>query len=146
MNENIKKFGEAEIILGISGALIVDGICALVDLTGVGTLITPLIQSGTMFCYSLWLHSKGDKNALKFNKQIIKQVSNLIPVLPTVTAVFLIDVIVHNNPKIARLAGAATGGGMKTMPELPRSQYSVVGKRAPEAEAEEAPERAAAAA
>ena len=58
---------------------------------------------------SLWLWQKGDKGAFKLGKQAAKQASNLVPFLPTVTAVFIIDVIIHNNPKLKKAADAASG-------------------------------------
>ena len=99
MEEETNKFNAAEIVVGSMAGLFVDGLCILIDLTGIGLGISPFIQGFTMFGFSWWLKSKGSPNAFKLNRQIGKQLSNLLPLLPTVTIVFWIDVFGHNNLK-----------------------------------------------
>lgn len=108
MEEETNKFNEAEIVVGSMGGLFVDGLCILLDLTGVGLGIAPFVQGSAMFGFSWWLKSKGSPNAFKLNRQIARQLSNLLPLAPTVTAVFLIDVFMHNHPeKFAAVAAVA---------------------------------------
>lgn len=107
--DKIDKFMEADMILGGGSALLVDGFCALIDLTVAGALVTPLVQGATTLGFSLWLWQKGDKRAFGLGRQIAKQASNLLPFVPTLTAVFIIDVIIHNNPKLKGVAGVVSG-------------------------------------
>lgn len=92
----MRPFQGVEIILGSFVFISVDGIAFLIDLTGVGTLIAPILQSCATFSMDLWLRSKGDKNTFKIGRQIVKHGANLLPVLPTNTTVFVVAVILHN--------------------------------------------------
>ncbi|MEK7465562.1 MAG: hypothetical protein AAB631_02180 [Patescibacteria group bacterium] len=113
-----KKFGAGEIIIGTFFALGVDGISILIDITGVGVIIAPVIQGFATFAITMWFRSKGDPNATKLGKQILKYGLNLLPVTPiiitafTITIPFLIEVFIHNNPKLAAITEkvAAKGG------------------------------------
>ena len=67
-----KKFGAGEIIIGTFFALGVDGISILIDITGVGVIIAPVIQGFATFAITMWFRSKGDPNATKLGKQILK--------------------------------------------------------------------------
>lgn len=108
MDEEINKYNEVELIMGGLFYLGVDGICALLDFTGIGAVITPVIQSFGTFSQTLWAMGKGDKQALKLGRQISKYAANLLPWLPTLTAVFFIETYIHNHPKqVAQLAGVA---------------------------------------
>lgn len=99
MEEEINKFNAAEIVVGSMAGLFIDAICFLIDLTGIGLGIAPFIQSFAMFGFSWWLKSKGSSSAFKLNRQIARQLSNLLPLIPTVTVVFGIDVFMHNHPE-----------------------------------------------
>jgi|GEM_PF-1841134 hypothetical protein len=81
-------------------AVPVDIICIVLDLTGVGLVVAPFLQSFALLCVRWWFKMKGDPNALRLNiKQIARYLSNVLPLVPTVTIVFLIDVYIHNHPE-----------------------------------------------
>ena len=88
----------------------VDAISALVDATGVGAAIVPFFQSGAMFVVRAWFYfSKQDQNAMRADgKQLTRYLSNVLPFVPTVTIVFLIDVAMHNNPERFRAVEGTT--------------------------------------
>ncbi len=109
MEENKEKFELAEIVLYSLGALFIDGLCLLLDLTLVGLLIAPIIQSLATFGFGFILRGKGDKEALSFKRQIGPQTLNFLPVLPTVFGSSIRRMITHNNPKTGLIAGNITG-------------------------------------
>jgi len=100
MEEEHKKYSTAELLIGVLGFLLIDLICIIIDLTGVGAVIAPMIQNFGTFTLNLWAWHKGDKNALKLGKQIAKYAANFLPLVPTLTIVFLITALNHNNPKV----------------------------------------------
>lgn len=105
----INKFSEAEIILGSFYTLGIDLPCLLIDLTGVGLAIAPIIQGGVSFSMWAWFSSKGDTNYGKFGRQVVKLVANVLPLAPTTFIVFLIEVFIHNHPRAAQLTGQTAG-------------------------------------
>lgn len=108
MNEESNKFTESEIIIGGLFALGVDGLCALIDLTGVGTGVAPVIQGFSVFAIDRWVDSKGG-TSWGTGKQMAQYASGLVPILPTTVAVFVIRVFMHNNPKLTEVAGKVVG-------------------------------------
>mgnify|MGYP001600628002 CR=1 FL=1 len=115
-----RPFLWSEMLLGTLFTLGVDIIAALIDLTGIGVAIAPVIQSFATFSLTMWFRSKGDPNATKLGKQLVRYALNLLPVSPliittfTTTIPFLIMVYIHNHPErfaaIEKLAGGAKGG------------------------------------
>lgn len=111
----------------------VDVVSFLIDWTGVGLFLAPILQGAAMFATWFWLHSKGDKSSLKFGRQLGRYVSNILPLLPTVTIVFLIEVYLHNHPETgvgkalqgaqAAHAGLKTKGGIKAKTAVARKTY-----------------------
>ncbi len=99
MEPEIKKFSEAEILLGSLFTLGVDFLSAMIDLTGIGLAIAPIIQSGMTFLLWVWFKGKGDKTSKDVGKQVAKYAANLLPILPTTFIVFAISVYIHNHPK-----------------------------------------------
>ena len=95
----MKKFTEAEFVVFGMLALIVDGICIILDFLVIGLALSPLIQGVASFGTSCLLKSKGDSGAFGMGRQFSKQLSNLLPVLPTVFAAFMIEAYIHNHPK-----------------------------------------------
>lgn len=129
-----KKFTEAEIVVGLLVITIpVDAASFLIDWTGIGLFLAPVLQGAAMFATWFWLHSKGDTSSLKFGRQLGRYLSNLLPLLPTVTAVFLIEVYLHNHPESsitkglqgarAAHAGLKAKGGLKTRAGAARKAY-----------------------
>jgi len=112
--EEPKKFTEAEIVLGSFFLLALDGLSALLDLTGIGLIIAPVVQAAGSAATTWWLHLKGDAGAANLGRQLTKYIANFLPLLPTLFIVFLIEVYVHNHPnKFAAITKA-------TRPTSPR--------------------------
>lgn len=111
--EEHKKFEASEIVIGTLFFLGIDGVCILIDVTGIGLIIAPVLQGFATFAITMWFKSKGDPNATKLGKTILKYALNLLPVTPviitafTVTIPFIVEVIIHNNPKLAAVAEKA---------------------------------------
>ncbi|MEK7087020.1 MAG: hypothetical protein AAB935_02045, partial [Patescibacteria group bacterium] len=112
METENNKFNEVELILGGMFTLSADGICALLDLTGVGAVITPFIQSFVTFVMWMWFNSKGDKNSGKLGRQIAKYASNAIPIIPTTFTAFIIEALAHNHPRIKQVGGKIAGAAV----------------------------------
>src|SRR6056297_603496 len=92
-----KKFSASEIVIGVLFWLGVDGVAALLDMTGLGYLLATPLQSVSSFITSWWLSKKGgEKTPWGLKRQIMKQVSNFLPIIPTVTTSFIIEVVIHN--------------------------------------------------
>jgi len=92
----LKKFNTGEVVIGTLTTLAIDGVCALLDLTTLGYFIATPLQSVTSAGTSWWLYSKGGKRAWKLERQIIKQLSNFLPVVPTTATAFIIETVKHN--------------------------------------------------
>jgi len=116
MNENYKKFNEAELLIGFFFFFGVDLVALAFDATVVGTIVAFCLQVLTTFVIEWWLESKGSTvgpfNAKRFGKFF----SNAIPIIPTNSVIFLISAFRHNHPKalgiIGQVAGAAAGGAV----------------------------------
>ena len=107
------KYTETEYIIGFVFFFGTDVVCAVIDTTGVGAAIAPVIQMGGTFAQTLWAWGKGDKNAVKTGRQIAKYASNALPWVPTLTVMFLAEAYIHNHPErfatLQKLEGAASG-------------------------------------
>ena len=108
-----KQFVESEVLIGVIFLFGLDGIAALIDATGVGMAIAPVLQAFGTGSITMWMWSKGSKSAVKPGRQIVQHLANIIPFVPTVTLVFLVSTYLHNHPEKAG------------------SLMAVVGKRAP---------------
>ncbi len=111
-DEGINKFNEAEVLVGGMLTFGVDFVCALIDLTGIGMAISPVIQGSMTFAMGMWFKNKGDKNGGKIGRQIAKYSANFLPIVPTNLTVFLIEVFVHNHPKVAKITGQTAGAAV----------------------------------
>ena len=111
MDGERNKFTEVEMIVGGLGALLVDGICAVIDIitVGIGAFITPVIQITATGAIEYWISKKGGDFSIFNAKRMGKYASNLLPVIPTVLAIFLRSAYLHNHPKVAGLAGKVVG-------------------------------------
>jgi hypothetical protein len=119
--EETKKFMAAEIIFGILLYLTIDIGCILLDLTGVGLIIAPIIQSGAVLVMSLWfLIMHGDSGSFGLTRQIMKHVAGVIPVIPTTTIICALEMYLHNHPDgfLARAFGVA-GSFVKAKVKMP---------------------------
>jgi len=108
MEGEIDKFKESEIIVGVMLTLGVDAICILIDLTGVGLFIAPILQSSITFAMWMWFKSKGGQKS-GLGKQIAKYAANALPIIPTTFIAFVIETFIHNHPKVAQVAGQTAG-------------------------------------
>ncbi len=98
-----KRFTAAEIIIGGIFTLSVDIISALLDvIPAIGWFIATLLQAVTSFSTTLWLMFKGGKKAAGLERQLIKQLSNVLPLVPTTFTAFMIETKLHNSPKLAQ--------------------------------------------
>jgi len=95
----IKKFSEAEMLLGGFFTLFIDVVSALIDATGIGLAIAPFLQSLVTFVMWVWFKSKGDKTSGDAGKQVAKYAANILPIVPTTFIVFVVSVYLHNHPK-----------------------------------------------
>jgi len=95
---------ESEMVVGGLFALGVDGICAVIDFTGVGAAVSPVIQGFAIFAIDRWVESKGGE-ALGLGKQFAQYAAGIIPLVPTITGTFAIRVFLHNHPTITEAAG-----------------------------------------
>jgi len=106
--EEDNKFTESEMIVGGLFALGVDGLCALIDFTGVGTAVSPVIQGFATFAIDRWVDSKGGE-VMGLGKQFAQYSAGVIPLVPTTTGIFAIRVFMHNHPTITEVAGKVVG-------------------------------------
>lgn len=110
MNENYKKFNEAELLIGFFFFFGVDLVALAFDATVVGTIVAFCLQILATFVVEWWVGSKGGVIGSFDAKRFGKFFSNAIPIIPTNCAIFLVSALSHNHPKLAAVAGQAAGG------------------------------------
>lgn len=99
-DEEVNEVTESETIVWLFFLFGIDSICILIDITGVGMVIAPFIQSVGTFSSALWFKgAKGDESTMKLQRQLIKYIANVAPLLPTLSIVFLIERYIHNHPE-----------------------------------------------
>jgi len=116
MNEH-KPYNEVETV--IYGTFLLGADIALAILSGASLGILVLLATLIKWCANgimiLIAWSKGDKQALSTGRVIAKFAVNAIPILPTLTTIFLIERYIHNHPEsfaaktAAKTAGATSG-------------------------------------
>lgn len=113
MEDKHTKFSPAEITIYGFIVIGIDVLCIFIDLTGIGLAIAPFVQTATNFCLAYFVFKpKGDKNAMKAGRQVIKFALNWLPITPvfvtafTTSIPFFIEVFVHNNEKLHALQNA----------------------------------------
>jgi len=113
MNEGHNKFTESEYIVGGLVTLAIDGVCILIDLTGVGLFLAPIAQGAATFGIEWVVERKGGSMGPFDLKRFLKYLSNAAPLFPTVTAIFFFSAYMHNHPEkfaaVEKMAGF-TGG------------------------------------
>lgn len=125
MDEEINKITLVETLIWGLFALGIDGVCILIDVTGVGVLIAPVIQGFGTFSIWLYFRGKGVQSATKLWRQVLKYAANILPATPiiitafTVSIPFFIEVALHNNPKlgetITKAVSTFSGGTSKAV-------------------------------
>lgn len=109
LEDNREDFNMVEIVVGICFTLFIDILALIIDLTGIGLIIAPFLQTAANFVTSWWLKIKGSPNALKIGRLFAKNIISIIPILPTNTTAFIIEVWLHNHlPK--KLQGKMAAG------------------------------------
>jgi len=106
----VNKFTAAEILLGSCLTLLVEFANWLLDLIGVGFVIMPVLKAMVWIMFTMWFIAKGDKFITKPARAITSYVSQALPIVPTLLLAFLINVYMHNHPKIAKMAGGLGKG------------------------------------
>jgi len=101
--DNRDPFTLVEIVIGSCFTLFIDILAFLIDLTGIGLVIAPFLQTAANFFTSWWLKIKGDAGAFKIGRMIAKNAVSIMPVLPTNTAAFIIETWLHNHAPIEKL-------------------------------------------
>lgn len=116
MEQEVNKFTIAEILLGLFFTLLVDIIAGLIDFTAIGAIIiAPFIQTFAVFIIGYWFKRKGDANGLKLGRMIFKSVLQFLPAelyliaTLTTTIPFLIEALIHNNPKLTQTFQTISG-------------------------------------
>ncbi|MDP2704589.1 MAG: hypothetical protein Q8P01_05285 [bacterium] len=120
MEEEQKKFCEAEIILGVFFFAGIDGIAILLDLTVVGLAIAPFIQAFALGVMIFWFWWKGNKQAIQLGRVVAKFLATAIPIIPTNLIIFAVSSYYHNHPekvgllqrlqRSMKIAGRVAGG------------------------------------
>lgn len=105
--EEDNKFGTGEILIFSLLFLFVDLICFLLDWTVVAAFFTPVIQGFILFFMDKMFINKGSKTASKLGKKIAKYALQLVPILPTLFGTFLVEALIHNNPKLVHTVAKA---------------------------------------
>lgn len=93
--KDIKKYTKTEIFLGSIFFLTIDIICGILDFITFATIST-IIQFIGMSIINIWAILKKDKESLKLGTQMLKYFFQVLPILPTLTTIFLISAILHN--------------------------------------------------
>jgi len=113
-NKNTEpKFGMIETLLGFLAALTIDIISGLVDVPTVG-IGGFFIQALTWLIFRFWFTIKGVKVTASLARGfVVPMLVQLVPVIPTEAATFLVTVYMENHPEkfaiIEKVAGAAEG-------------------------------------
>ena len=105
MDEQKEKFDESEILIWTLGYLIVDGACTVIDFIPViGWVVSYIIQTAGTASIE-WLESRkgGGSGDVITPKRIGKYLLNVVPWIPTLSGIFLVSALIHNN-----LAAAVT--------------------------------------
>lgn len=105
----LQKIEAGYIILIGLGTLAVDIGAALFDVTFIGMIFMPPLQFLVSAATSFVFKSHGDKNALKTSKLITKAVASVLPLIPTTLGIFLVQVLMHNHPKLMKTIGSVAG-------------------------------------
>ena len=108
----------------------IDGIAILLDLTGVGMAIAPVLQSFAMGAMIFWFWTRGNKQAIQLGRVVAKFAATAIPIVPTNLIIFAVSSYYHNHTEKAglmrkligkkggSLAGVTRGGaGVPAIPE-----------------------------
>mgnify|MGYP001558381710 FL=1 len=103
--EEQKKFSASELLLGSLFFLFLDAVAAIIDFTGFGLAIAPVIQGTATTASAYWFKSKGSKKATGIGRMLTKYLANFLPLLPTLTVIFLIESYLHNHPEKIKIAG-----------------------------------------
>ena len=109
--DSINRVSESEIIIGSMFALLVWITGLILELFGIGLVLSPIIESFFTFGTWLFFKAKNDPYADKLGANLIQYLANAIPFIPSVLISFLVKVYIHNHPEkfaaFEKLAGNA---------------------------------------
>jgi len=116
MNEKYKKFIASEIIVWGSFFFGIGVICFLISLTIIGSIFVVPLQGFATFASNQIFKAKGSNISGRLGRNFAKFFSNIVPFSAFFN--FLLEVFIHNHPKLAqvigkevgKIAGAALGG------------------------------------
>ncbi|MFB6212787.1 MAG: hypothetical protein ABEI53_03175 [Candidatus Magasanikbacteria bacterium] len=92
----MSAFRISEIVIGLLFIFAIDVLSALLDLSGFLWPIATFLQGATSLATTAWLKMKGGSRATSIERQFTKQISNLLPWVPTCSLAFVIEVYIHN--------------------------------------------------
>ena len=113
MSAEIKKITESEIIIGVMFALLVWIFGLILELFGIGLILSPLIESFFTFATWLFFRAKNDPYANKLGANLAQYLANAIPLIPSILIAFLIKVYIHNHPEKFAAFEKLTGSAAK---------------------------------
>lgn len=86
------------VLIRTPGYLLVDFACALLDVTVIGAVaVSPVVQFFTLFSMNNFFKSHGNEGVSKMDyKFVLKAMAQALPVVPTLTIIFLLTAKSHN--------------------------------------------------
>jgi hypothetical protein len=108
----INKVKESEFIIGTMFALLVWITGLVLELFGIGLVLSPIIESFFTFGTWLFFEAKGDPYAYKFGANLVQYLANAIPFIPSILIAFMLKTYIHNHPEkfaaLQKMVGAGT--------------------------------------
>jgi len=99
VDQNTPKFSLVELIFGTLICLGIDALSALGDLLSVG-IFGFFIQTLSWLVFTFWFTIKGAKETATLIKRfVLPIIVQIVPVLPTMTATFLVTAYFENHPE-----------------------------------------------
>ena len=85
----------------------------IMELFGIGLILSPIIESFFTFGTWLFFKSKNDPYANKLGANLVQYLANAIPFIPSILIAFLIKVYIHNHPEKFAAFEKLAGGTAK---------------------------------
>lgn len=99
MENETPKFSLVEMIIGAMICLFIDFLAALGDLLSAG-VFGFLIQALSWLVFTFWFTIKGARATATLSKRfVIPIIIQIVPIIPTITATFLVTVYFENHPE-----------------------------------------------
>lgn len=95
-------------IIMIMLSLAIWGFGLLMELFGVGLVVSPILESFFTFATWLFFRGKNDPYANNLGANIAQYAANIVPFIPSVLISFLIKAYIYNHPQVvSSLTGIA---------------------------------------